>query len=312
MSAWSRPPLARTVLDRAAHRRTDERWLAAAWDRAHVLVVDSSAGGRALVRDGDRPALVLLDARDAPAVAADGRMFLGVDVDGTPVFAVDAPLPAVPDTRAVTLRQVGHLLSDRDVGLFSAAAALANWHALHVYSPVTGLPTTVREGGWCRVDESGRQMWPRTDPAMIVLVHDGVAGPQGRCLLGNNAAWPDHDGRRSFSCLAGFVEPGESAEAAVAREVGEEVGIELDRIEYAGSQAWPFPSLLMLGFLAQADSAQPLRLDPDEIARARWFTRREIAGVLAGDELDVGDGLWLRLPAAASIARFLVETWADG
>ena len=304
------PPLARSTLDRAAEHRRDEQWLAEAWKRSRVLVVDVVNGGVTMVAGGeDRPALVLLDPDSAPEVAPADRLFLGVEPDGTPVFAIDAALPAVADVRAVTLREVGHLLTHRDAGLLSTAVALANWHARYPYSSTTGLPTTVRDGGWSRIDETGVQIWPRTDPAMIVLVHDGVAGPDGRCLLGNNSAWRDGRGGRRFSCLAGYVEPGESAEATVAREVREEVGIAIDRIEYVASQAWPFPGSLMLGFFARADADQPIRVDPDEIAHARWFARREIAAVLAGDRVEAGDGLRLRLPSASSIAYFLVDRW---
>lgn len=307
------PPLARSTLDRAAHRRRDEQWLAEAWKRARVLVVDVVNGGQTLATGSrDEPGLVLLDADGAPDVSAGRRLFLGVEPDGIPVFAVDAALPTVPDTRAVTLREVGHLLSDRDAGLFITAVALGNWHARHAYSSTTGLATMVGDGGWSRVDEDGASIWPRTDPAMIVLVHDGVAGSDGRCLLGNNAAWRDAHGVRRFSCLAGYVEPGESAEAAVAREVREEVGVAVDRIGYVASQAWPFPGSLMLGFFARADPDQPVRVDPSEIAYARWFTRREIAAVLTGDRVDAGDGLRVRLPPPSSIAFFLVNRWMQG
>ncbi|GAB3157336.1 NAD(+) diphosphatase [Micromonospora sonneratiae] len=306
-------PLARSTLDRAAHRRTDQRWLAEAWRCARVLVVDTSAGGRALVTSAEQqPALVLCDAAVADGQDHAGRLFLGIESDGTPVFAVDAPLPTVPESRAVTLREVGHLLSARDFELFTTAVSLANWHLRHAYSASTGLPARVHEGGWSRMDDGGDQMWPRTDPAMIVLVHDAVAGPDGRCLLGNNAAWRDSVQFRRFSCLAGYVEPGESAEAAVVREVAEEVGLLLDDVEYVGSQPWPYPSSLMLGFLARADSAQPLQLDPNEIARARWFTRREITGLLAGGVVDAGDGLCVQLPTPASIAYSLILRWLTG
>ncbi|TWH66425.1 NAD+ diphosphatase [Micromonospora olivasterospora] len=208
MSGETTPPLARSTLDRAAHRRTDPGWLAEAWQRARVLVLDSASEGRALVRAGARPELVLVGPGDLPEEPRSVPMFLGVEAGDVPVFAVDAPLPELPGTRAVSLRDVGHLLPDRDAGIFTSALALGNWHGGHAYSPVTGEPTRMDEGGWSRVAPGGHRMWPRTDPAMIVLVHDGVAGADGRCLLGNNAAWPSDPGRRRYSCLAGYVEPG--------------------------------------------------------------------------------------------------------
>jgi NAD+ diphosphatase len=306
------PPLARTTLDRAAHRRKDEPWLAAAWERGQVLVIDLEKGGRALV--GTRPDggadLILVPSADAPEAE---RWFLGIDLDGTPVWAVDSGVTATGDTRAVTLREIGHLLDDRDAGLFTAAAALGNWHRSHRFSPRTGQSTTTVEAGWARTDSDGRQMWPRTDPAMIVLVHDGVAGPTGRCLLGHNSTWPvSPDGVRRFSCLAGYVEPGESAEAAVIREVAEEVGIELISLHYEGSQSWPFPGSLMLGFQALADPAQPLVLDPEEIDEAHWFSRDAVAKMIVGDYVDPESGVQMSLPGRSSIAFYLVEKWLAG
>ncbi|WP_238359438.1 NAD(+) diphosphatase [Micromonospora fiedleri] len=306
------PPLARSTLDRAAHRRTDTDWLARAWAGARVLVLDVEAGGRALVRtDTDLPSLVLVEADGLPPELAAEAMFLGVEPDGVPVFCVHTELPIAPDTRAANLRQIGHLLGDRDAGLFTTALALTNWHLRHLYHPVTGEPTRTNEGGWSRVDSRGERIWPRTDPAMIVLVHDGVDGVDGRCLLGNNASWPSTPGQRRFSCLAGYVEPGESAEATVLREVHEEVGVPVTDVRYVTSQAWPFPGSLMLGFLATADPAHPVRVDAAEIAEARWFTRQEIGAALAGRPVDVG-GAELRLPPPSSIALFLIHRWFDG
>jgi NAD+ diphosphatase len=302
------PPLARTTLDRAAHRRTDDAWLADAWKRGRVLVIDIAKGGRALVRDrADGSAeLILLDATHAPDGA---HYFLGVDPDGTPLFMIDTALPELDGTRAVTLRDVGHLLDARDAGIFTAAAALGNWHVSHAYSPRSGQPTRPVEGGWSRVDTDGRQMWPRTDPAMIVLVHDGVAGPEGRCLLGHNAAWGQAGNVRRFSCLAGYVEPGESAEAAVVREVAEEVGVRLRSLHYEGSQSWPYPGSLMLGFTAVADRAQEFALDPEEIDEARWFTRIEIVRMIDGEYVEPDSGVGMSLPMRASIAFYLIERW---
>jgi NAD+ diphosphatase len=303
------PPLARTTLDRAAHRRRDASWLAEAWQRALVLVVDIGGGGRALVRDRDdgTATLVLLEPDAAPETG--DRFFLGVEPDGTPFFTIDAPLPEIDDARPVTLRDVGHLLDDRDTGLFTAAAALGNWHAMHPYSPLTGQPTILAEAGWARAYTGGKLMWPRTDPAMIALVHDGVDGPDGRCLLGHNTAWGMPGGVRRFSCLAGYVEPGESAEAAVVREVAEEVGIRLTALRYEASQSWPYPASLMLGFTAEADPTQPLLVDPEEIAEARWFSRRDIAAMVAGEYTDPTSGVLMNLPMRASIAFYLIQRW---
>jgi NAD+ diphosphatase len=307
----SGPPLARTALERAAHRRSDDAWQAEAWQRGKVLLIDIEKGGRSLIReraDGGTE-LVLVDAAEAPE---GPHYFLGVDADDTPLFMIDTALPSASDARPANLRDVGHLLSARDAGLFVTAAALGNWHVSHLYSPRSGRPTKAIEAGWSRVDEDGRQMWPRTDPAMIVLVHDGVAGPEGRCLLGHNAAWGHTGGVRRFSCLAGFVEPGESAEACVHREVTEEVGIRLRSLHYEGSQSWPFPGSLMLGYTAIADRSQQIVVDPAEIDEARWFTRAAVAEMLAGEHIDGETGAVMNLPMNSSIAYYLIEHWVAG
>jgi NAD+ diphosphatase len=295
----SLPPLARGVIDRAAHRRTDRDWLDAAWLKARVVVIDD---GHVLVQ-GDPPALVLIDAASAPP---GERYFLGLDGD-TVYFAVSADVVASGDIRRANLRQIGHKLSDLDSALFITAVGLANWHSRHPYSPLSGALTSVSDGGWTRVTADGEEtLWPRTDPAVIMLVHDGVAGPDGSCLLGCNAAWPTLGDVRRYSTLAGFVEPGESAEMAVAREVFEEVSVTVSEIRYVASQPWPFPGSLMLGFHALAPVGSVIRADESEILEARWFTRREIASVLDGSSREFG------LPFPASIAYFLITEWLAG
>jgi len=286
-------------VDRAAHRRADSAWLTAAWEDALVLVVDE--GGGALVEevDGD-PVLVLLAGRAVgEPVPETERWFLGEDGDGA-YFAVPGVLPELPGARRVTLREVGAELDDRDAGLFVAAVALLQWHRSHPHAPRTGASTEPRAGGWAReaVDGSG-MVFPRTDPAMIVLVHDGVPGPTGRCLLGRQPVWPP----RRYSCLAGFVEPGESAEMAVEREVAEEAGIRVRDVRYVTSQPWPFPGSLMLGFTALGDPGEPLVLGDEELEDARWFSRDDLRGK--------GEEPAPLLPPPASIAHHLITRWLD-
>jgi NAD+ diphosphatase len=283
--------LARAAVDRAAHRRTDEEWLDKAWHEPATRVLRIS-NGRAEV-SGDPPALVLRP----PGDLADGeRFFLGVDDAGTAFFAVEMPESQADDSLLDSLqgiREVGALLSARDAGLLVHAVALANWHATHTHCPRCGSPTTVAAAGHLRIcprDES--EHYPRTDPAVIMTVVDS----DDRLLLGSQSQWPE--GR--FSTLAGFVEPGESLEAAVRREVAEEVGVVIGAVRYLGSQPWPFPSSLMVGFEASAETVD-VELVDGEIAQARWFTRPELLAAVTSGEV--------RLSPRVSIARKLIESW---
>jgi NAD+ diphosphatase len=185
-------------------------------------------------------------------------------------------------------------MSPRDTGLFTQALALANWHANHSFSPASGEPTHATSAGWVRTSASNQQMFPRTDVAVIVLVTDD----DDRILLGNNAMWESN----RFSLLAGYVDPGESLEAAVEREVLEESGLRIDRAQYISSQPWPFPASLMVGFVARVRSdakATDIRPDGEEILSLRWFSRAELR-----DSLDD-----IILPGLTSIARSLIEQW---
>lgn len=289
-------PLARTAVDRAAEHRTDEAWLAAAWSHpdTRVLVV---SGGKALVVDGGEgrgTELVLVPSFEAP----DGgeRYFLGKDDAGTAYFALAVEsLPGRLDdvARPAGLREVALLLGDLDSGLLVHAVALENWHTMHRFCARCGQPTGIAVAGHVRrCAACGAEHYPRTDPAVIMLVRD----EDDRCLLGNHALWP----RGRFSTLAGFVEPGESLEQAVRREVVEEAGVEVGEVSYVGSQPHPFPSSLMLGFMADALTTE-IRVDGEEMAEARWFSRAELAAAIRSGEVYP--------PNEMSIARRLVELW---
>ena len=291
--------LARGTVDRVTRRRTDKDWIEAAWKdpRSRVLAVDQ---GHALVReDADRVELIFVSPEEAPSGT---RFLLGQDEDGVVYFGVSGPLPGGQEAyelgmRKATLREVGALLPDRDAGLLTHAVALANWHDTHTHCPLCGSATFPDPAGhstFCPVD--GSEHFPRTDPAVIMLVTD----PQDRCLLARNAAWP---GRR-VSILAGFVEPGESAEQAVIREVAEETGITVINVRYLGSQPWPMPRSLMLGFRADAPAGQDIAVDHEELAEAQWFSREDLLAALNSREL--------ALPPRVSIARHIIEAWYGG
>jgi NAD+ diphosphatase len=293
--------LSRGTVDRLTEKRADPEWLDAAWadPGTRVLVVsDGQAVARiddARIDDGGA-ALIFV----APDQAPDGTRFLlgQDDADGTVYFGVSGPLPPAPDgARPSPLREVGTLLGDRDAGLLTHAVALANWHDTHTHCPLDGTPTVPGPGGHFTVcPADGTEHFPRTDPAVIMLVAD----PDDRCLLARNAAWP---GRR-VSILAGFVDPGESAEQAVIREVAEETQIKVTNVRYVGSQPWPMPRSLMLGFRADAPAGQAIVVDRDEIAEAYWFSRDELLAAIKAREI--------ALPPPVSIARQIIEQWYGG
>jgi NAD+ diphosphatase len=285
-----------TDLDRAAHRRTDEAWLERCWSSGTALVVTFDDTG--VVIPGPDGGVVAAAAVDAPRPP----VFLGVRPTGEGVFATLPPREA-DDPRAASAppgsRSLRALLSGLDLEqsrIAAYATALARWHERHAFCPRCGGQTRVRSAGHvrrCLVCESDH--YPRTDSAVIVLVTDGT----GRALLGRQHGWPA--GR--FSTLAGFVEPGESLEAAVAREVFEESGVTVSGITYVASQPWPFPASLMLGFFAQADGVD-ITVDGVELEEASWFTRAALTEA-------VTDGKVV-LPPSTSISRRLIDAWHGG
>ncbi|MBG6107513.1 NAD(+) diphosphatase [Frigoribacterium sp. CG_9.8] len=259
--------------------------------------------GKALLASGGTLDLLANDAELNPELRLYLGRTVGSDSPGDPVIAVivsdDTARSLAPadSDRWGDLRALGNTFSDRDAGLFTAALALANWHDSHRFSPRTGMATVANQGGWVRTDtENGREVFPRTDPAIIV----GIVDAEDRLLLGHNAMWPAD----RFSLLAGFVEPGESLESAVLREVFEESGIRVVDPVYLGSQPWPFPASLMLGFMARVDPRITSILTPDgaEILELRWFSREELTAALD----DIG------LPGHTSIARAIIEHWYGG
>ncbi|ETB55633.1 NADH pyrophosphatase, partial [Mycobacterium avium 10-5560] len=234
-------------------------------------------------------------------------VFLGRLEDGRHVWAIRGALqaPDDPEVRAevVNLRSLGPIFDDTSSQLMSSAVALLNWHERSRFSSVDGSPTRPARAGWSRVNPvTGHEEFPRIDPAVICLVHDGG----DRAVLARQAVWPE----RMFSLLAGFVEAGESFEVCVAREVREEIGLTVRDVRYLGSQPWPFPRSLMVGFHAVADPAQDFAFNDGEIAEAAWFTRDEVRAALAAGDWSSDSESKLLLPGSISIARVIIESWA--
>ena len=289
--------LSRAAVDRAAHRRADENWQSQRLtdDETRVLWV---AGGAAGVLESES-GVELVFSSPAQLPSSTELSFLGVDEFDRAYFAAhvenqsDAPMQA--DWKS--LREVGRSLSDIDAGLLVTAVALDNWRAATRCCAKCGGELVSQHGGWslrCMTDEVDH--FPRTEPAVIVLVRD----QDDRALLGRHINWPPG----LVSTFAGFVEAGESAEAAVRRELTEETGVVIadhpDAVQYLGSQPWPFPASLMLGYHAWAKDTT-IKVDETEIAEANWYSRDELRAACASGEL--------KLPSSISISRRLIERW---
>jgi NAD+ diphosphatase len=262
------------ALDRAGVRRSDDAWLDGAWADERALAVVVGVGGASA-------SLVPLAAGDEPRDAS--ALFLGVDMaGGAPVWAIERD-----GVELSGLRDLAASLPAEQLGTIAYASALANWARATRFCGVCGLETAPREAGHVRFCPNGHLHHPRTDPVVIMLVCDG-----DRVLLGRQASWPA--GR--YSALAGFVEPGEDLETAVAREVLEESGIVVRDVTYIASQPWPFPVSLMLGFHAQYESGAIARGD-EELEDVGWFTRDDVVAER------------VLLPPPTAIARHLIDVW---
>jgi NAD+ diphosphatase len=308
-------------LDRAAHRRSDEAWLAARRADPNTRVLLSWRARFWLKPQGAglSPVYHRRGAFDWSAIDGTDWAFLGVDSSG-PIFALD--ISAYEEPRALEglipseeaadwfeLRQAGRVMSADEAGMLAFARGLFHWHSRHRFCPACGSPTAPKDAGarrQCINLECNAVQFPRTDPAVIMLVTHG-----DKCLLGRSPRFPV----AIYSTLAGFVEPGESLEDAVVREVAEEAGVKIARVRYHSSQPWPFPASLMVGFTAEA-ADERIAIDGEEIVDARWFTRKEVraAAALSNNDpfraapQDVPEGGFL-IPAPISISRALIDHW---
>ena len=284
-------------IDRAAYLRADEEWARQQIEDRDARIVPIWRTQN-LVQPGDPPTGVTVEANRVMLIGAGSVVFLGL-VEGVAHFAADfstleePPLTEYGQFR--DMRGVGQLLPHREGALLVYARATIQWHTRHQFCGVCGSPSVSREAGHmrkCANGDCGAEHFPRLDPAVIMLIHDGGE----RLILGRQRNWPPGQ----HSVLAGFVEQGESLEDAVAREISEEVGVDITDIDYHSSQPWPFPSSIMLGFNARATQTD-LKVDLNELEGAAWFSRDYL---LASPENDA-----FRLPRKDSISRRLIEDW---
>jgi NAD+ diphosphatase len=297
MSRFCNPPPHRYTgagFNRAAHRRLDAEWLGArrADPQSRVLLM---AGLEILVTATDQPRAEILSVDRLGVPLPESALFLGEE-DGAALFAADLGRAAAMSGRFAEVRAVGAWLPAKEAGWCAYARGLAFWHSRHRYCGVCGGPTVSAQGGHirrCQICDA--QHFPRSDPAVIVLVTHRHPQHGERCLLGRSTRFP----AGLYSTLAGFVEPGESLEETVRREVYEEAGVEVVDMKYRSSQPWPFPASLMLGFRAMARSDE-LRIDPEELVDAGWYPRAQLIDP---------ERRPIQLPNRDSIARHLIEDW---
>lgn len=310
-------PLAANPIDRAAHRRLDADWLETARNDPNVLVCVMQGGnplveggrgvgltGPGVFAPGPKKPLVWLGP-EAWRLPTIGEIFLGEDKQGSPVFALNLPIDfqlagslieGVGDFE--DMRAAAAILSPLEANCAATARSLFEWHRKHGFCANCGAQSDVTEAGWKRVCPScGTEHWPRTDPVAIML-----AVSDDRCLVGRQKGWPPG----FISCLAGYVEPGETVEQAASRELFEEAGIMSDptSAEYLFCQPWPFPSSLMIGLILQADSEE-ITIDPKEIESAHWLSRGDVRAMLAGTH-----ERW-SCPPPMAVAHHILKVWAE-
>ena len=285
-------------VDRLVVRRRDDGWLA---DQLHADTTRLVPvwRGKNLLRADEPHSAIMLTPTEAGDLTREGSTVLLGALDGLTYFAVDLAADADPPEHLAAfgefqeLRSIGRRLEAKEGAILAYAKGMMFWHQRHRFCGECGEPARSTEGGFVRECVNNHKHFPRTDPAIIVLIESG-----DRCLLGRQPTWPP--GR--YSVIAGFVEPGESVEDAVMRESHEEANIDVVDIRYHSSQPWPFPSSLMLGYIAKAATTD-IQLIDDELEDARWISREEIVSELKDETLF--------LPPDVSISRHLLETWFD-
>ncbi|MEM6931172.1 MAG: NAD(+) diphosphatase [Myxococcota bacterium] len=281
-------------LDRADDVRKQPEALDALWDDARARVVALWRGKPAVTESAEGAWTSSADVVGEPWL----RLFLGIDAEGVPSFAVSydpaKEAPTLARGRFSDLRPVAGRLSLDDAALLGTARSVLAWHRSHRFCANCGSPSGAVSGGWKRrCPACGKEHFPRVEPVVIALVTHGDA-----VLLGRGPWWPEG----FFSCLAGFVEPGETMGDATRREVLEEAGVEVDDVTYVFGQPWPFPASLMLGVQAEARS-RDVTVDGVELAEARWFERDEVVAMLAGKHPDVMS------PFPIAVAYHLLKHW---
>lgn len=291
-------PLSRSVIDRNADKRTDEQFIKNSFANAQVLIIQN---GKVGIPNEFAKNIKFFKGSHLGSYESEQDYYLG-EFAGESYFvrhlsANQKKISANETLDSIsfaTLREFGAHLDEREIGLAVQAQGLANWHEKHLRCSICGVATVVKSAGAirkCPQDDS--EHYPRTDCAIIVLVKD----KDDRILLGRQSVWPQH----RFSTFAGFVEPGESFENCVIREVKEEAGVIVSKIKYLGSQPWPFPSSLMVAFEATTETPENAKPDGVEIEQLRWFNRSQIAAAIS-------DGTLL-LPPKISVARAMINNW---
>jgi NAD+ diphosphatase len=294
------------ALDRVSERRDDREWITMLLDKPESRILPLR-DLKPFTRGGATPALDWQPVAHWREQIDSGAslIFLGLG-DGGAHFALDATGAAVApdiDIELIDVRALAPAIASGEAAILAEARSLLDWHARHRFCAQCGSPTTIASAGWVRRCPNCRAShFPRTDPVVIMLAVRG-----DRALLGRNRR---RAGAR-FSCLAGFVEPGETLEEAVRREVREEAGIRCGRVHYLATQPWPFPSSLMIGFLAEA-LTEEITVDPEELAEARWFSRDEIREMVARAAGGPDDPTQVSVPAPIAIAHHICRRWSSG